>query len=326
MRRERVDVTVPARLHLGLLDLEGGLGRRFGSLGITLDGPRTRLTATSGRGLSVDGPDAERAERYLAETVRHFGLSGGIHLRVSEAIPAHSGLGSGTQLALATGIAACRLSGLEVEAREVAQALERGARSGIGIGAFEQGGVLLDGGRGALDAPPPILCRLAFPEDWRILMIFDSGNGGLHGSKEIAAFESLSPFSPEQAAHLCRLMVMAALPALAERDIAAFGAAVSELQRITGDHFAPAQGGRFASPAVAEILAWLEREGVPGIGQSSWGPTGFALLSSEAEAQRLLASAVERCPASAGLRLEVRRGQNRGAAVVVTETALAAES
>ena len=103
-------------------------------------------------------------------------------------------------------------------------------------------------------------------------------------------------------------------------------AAVSELQRITGAHFASAQGGCFASPAVAEVLAWLEREGVPGIGQSSWGPTGFALLSSEAEAQRLLASAVERCPASAGLRLEVRRGQNCGAAVVVTETALAAES
>ena len=66
MRRDRVDVTVPARLHLGLLDLHGGLGRRFGSLGLTLDGPRTRLSATAGSGLSAVGPDAERAERTTA--------------------------------------------------------------------------------------------------------------------------------------------------------------------------------------------------------------------------------------------------------------------
>lgn len=325
MKRDRVDVAVPARLHLGLLDLEGGLGRRFGSLGLTLDGPQTRLGVTRGRGLSAEGPDAERAERYLAETVRAFGLDGGFRVEIAEAIPAHNGLGSGTQLALAAGMAACRLAGREVGARALAQALGRGARSGIGIGAFEQGGVLLDGGRGDREAPPPILSRLAFPEDWRILLILDHRRDGLHGRAEIAAFEELSPFPPESAAQLCRLTLMAALPALAERDIAGFGAAVSELQRIVGDHFAPAQGGRFASPAVAELLAWLEGQGVAGVGQSSWGPTGFAFLPSEADARRLMAAAVKDCAAARDLRLEVRRGRNRGASLAVADAALVTE-
>jgi beta-ribofuranosylaminobenzene 5'-phosphate synthase len=39
-----VRVVAPARLHLGFLDLHGGLGRKFGSLGVTLDEPRTALT------------------------------------------------------------------------------------------------------------------------------------------------------------------------------------------------------------------------------------------------------------------------------------------
>lgn len=325
MKRDRVDVTVPARLHLGLLDLDGGLGRRFGSLGLTLDGPCTRLSATAASGLHAEGPDAERAERYLAKTVKTFGLAGGFRIKIADAIPAHNGLGSGTQLALATGMAACRLAGLEVEPRELAYALGRGARSGIGIGAFEQGGVLLDGGRGDREAPPPILSRLAFPEDWRILLIFDDRLDGLHGRDEIVAFEELSPFSPENAAHLCRLTLMSALPALAEHDIAAFGAAVSELQRVVGDHFAPAQGGRFASPAVAEVLAWLEEQGAPGLGQSSWGPTGFAILPSEAAAQRLRAAALTHCPMAKDLRLEIRRGRNRGATLAVSEAALVTE-
>ncbi len=36
-----VRVIAPARLHLGFLDLNGGLGRLFGSIGLAIDTPRT---------------------------------------------------------------------------------------------------------------------------------------------------------------------------------------------------------------------------------------------------------------------------------------------
>ena len=72
----------------------------------------------------------------------------------------------------------------------------------------------------------------------------------------LAAFRSLHAFPQERAARLAHLVLLRAMPALAEEDLASFGAAVGEIQRTVGDHFAAAQGGRFASPAVAEVLAW----------------------------------------------------------------------
>ncbi len=313
MQLNHASVTVPARLHLGFLDLHGGLGRRFGSLGITLDGPCTRLRLTPASGLQVAGAEAERVRAHVSTLAGHLGFAPNFEILVEQAIPAHSGLGSGTQLALAVGVVVCRHLGLEVTARDLAQVLDRGARSGIGLGAFEQGGVLLDGGRGDSDAPPPIVCRLPFPEAWRILLIYDRLRGGVHGAAEVAAFETLPPFPSDLAAHLSRLMVMCALPALVEGDLAGFGAAVGELQRSTGDHFAPAQGGRFASPAVSAVLQWLEDKAIPGIGQSSWGPTGFAILESEAAAVQLLREAEQHWPRTSGLRFDIVRGRNHGA-------------
>ena len=89
------------------------------------------------------------------------------------------------------------------------------------------------------------------------------------------------------AADLCRLVLMQALPALAEADLAAFGDAITRLQERLGDYFAAAQGGRFASPRVAAALARLDRLGATGIGQSSWGPTGFAFARDADEARWL---------------------------------------
>ncbi len=41
---DSVTVAAAARLHLGFLDMNGGLGRRFGGLGLAIDRPATRLT------------------------------------------------------------------------------------------------------------------------------------------------------------------------------------------------------------------------------------------------------------------------------------------
>ena len=53
--------------------------------------------------LSAHGPDAERARGFAERFLAHHGLSAGARLTVHRAIPAHSGLGSGTQLGLAVG-------------------------------------------------------------------------------------------------------------------------------------------------------------------------------------------------------------------------------
>ena len=85
----------------------------------------------------------------------------------------HSGLGSGTQMALAIGMAICDFYRLDLNVNEIAVLTQRGARSGIGLGTFAQGGFIVDGGRAAESKVPPVIARADFPEDWPILLIFD---------------------------------------------------------------------------------------------------------------------------------------------------------
>lgn len=313
---DAVRVEVPARLHLGFLDMEGGLGRRFGSLGLTLDGLGTELTL--GRADSTGGtpePTDGRASGYLDRLCGVLEVENRFSLRLGRTIPSHSGLGSGTQLALAVGAALSAITGRPLPPRRVASLLDRGARSGIGVGAFEQGGVILDGGKGALDEPPPVISRMALPDAWRMLLVFDDANRGLSGTAETVAFRDLPPFPADKAAYLCRLALMVGLPALAEGDAIRFGAAVTELQSVVGDHFAPAQGGRFSSPDVAEVLRWLPSAGAAGVGQSSWGPTGFAIFGDAGSAERAAEGARARWRTRTNLRVVVCRGRNRGAVV-----------
>jgi beta-ribofuranosylaminobenzene 5'-phosphate synthase len=158
--------------------------------------------------------------------------------------------------------------------------------------------------------------RLPFPPNWRILLLQDFSRRGIHGHEERVAFSALAPFDEAGADRICRLVLMQLLPALAENTIAAFGEAVSEIQERLGDYFAPAQGGsRFSSPEVAEALEALRRGGAHGVGQSSWGPTGFAFAESEAEAQRLL-KGIRSGKAAQSLDISIRRALNSGAEIV----------
>jgi beta-ribofuranosylaminobenzene 5'-phosphate synthase len=312
----RVTVIAPARLHLGFIDLNPPTGRRFGSLGLALDAPHTVVHAVRGATEVAHSKMQEKAQRYLHALCTAIAAPDDVAVRVDEAIPEHCGLGSGTQLALAVGTAVSRLLDLNLSPFDIRQKLARGARSGVGIGAFAHGGFLVDGGHGAGTSLPPITSRVAFPEHWRVVLIFDEAAQGLSGAKEVAAFRTLPTFPETLSAHLCRLVMTRVLPGLAEASMAEFGPAITEVQRIVGDHFAPAQGGRFASGRVAEVLAWLEGRGVHCVGQSSWGPTGFAMVESESQAVEFVREAEVKWR-EPSLRFVIARGRNTSASIKV---------
>lgn len=308
-----VTVNVPARLHLGFLDFNGGLGRRFGSIGLAISDFQTRVSLRRALRMRASGPERERALRH-AETMRDLlDPHAAYDVHVDEIIPSHVGLGSGTQLALAVAAAARRLQGLPLDVAADAQRLGRGARSGIGIGLFERGGLVVDGGRGSTDGPPPIISHMPFPESWRVLVVLDPKRQGIHGADEHAAFAALPPASEAEAAHLCRLVIMKVLPAIVERDLPAFGSGIKELQARIGDYFAPAQGGRrFASDDVAAALDLLECAGAVGVGQSSWGPTGYAFAPAPKQA-KAIADAARRDARCKSVDIRICRGLNGGA-------------
>ena len=311
----QVSVTTTARLHLGFLDMNGGLGRKFGGIGLSLDAPATRLTLRRADANRVEGPEAARSEKLLAAAQAALTPEARHALTIHEAIPAHSGFGSGTQLALAIAAALRRLEDLPFTPDADAAMMSRGARSGLGAGLFARGGVVVDGGRGPNTRTPPTIAHADFPEDWRVLLVCDPAAVGLHGADEKEAFATLPPLSEAASGDLCRLVLMQALPALAERELAPFGAAIARIQEIVGDYFAPAQGGRrFTSARVEQLIGRLTREGASGGGQTSWGPTGFAFAASESEAQGIAARAADEARAL-GLELTIQRGLNRGAKI-----------
>jgi beta-ribofuranosylaminobenzene 5'-phosphate synthase len=295
LKHEECTATVvsTARLHMGFFDLHGGLGRKFGSIGLALTTPVIELSAAKSSRLEVTGPASERASVIAEQLITKLKLSGSISLNIKQHIPEHAGLGSGTQLALSVGAVIDALYGLGLDTATIAQLTGRGNRSGIGIKAFDHGGLLIDGGRKLTQSSatshhvktPPLLARYDFPEDWRILLILDSSQPGIHGDGELEAFRQLPIFSESLAAHLCRHVLMQAMPALVEQDLNAFGASIQELQAHVGDYFAPAQGGRYASKRVGLVLEHLKDIGVACFGQSSWGPTGFAVFENAQEAE-----------------------------------------
>jgi beta-ribofuranosylaminobenzene 5'-phosphate synthase len=317
----RVRVHAPARLHLGFLDPAGSLGRPFGSLGLVIDGPETVVELGKGHADSFEScPGAAtelvRARRYL-ETLRSAtDCRASVELRLRSALPAHAGLGSGTQLALAVGRAFCAAFDLDMTSMQLAALLGRGVRSGVGVAGFDQGGLLLDGGPRADGSPAVVLARIALPAAWRAILVLDPRAEGLCGVAEKAALAGLAPLPRASSAEICHQVLMRILPGAAGAEFAPFAAGLSRVQQVLGEHFAPAQDGRtFTSEAVGRLLRWIGEHTTAGIGQSSWGPTGFAFLPCEADAKDLLGAARAAGVIDPALEIRVIRARNQGATV-----------
>jgi beta-RFAP synthase len=290
-----VVVHAPARLHFGLLDLRGDLGRRFGGLGAAIESPALELEGTAANELSAEGPDAERVLEAARRVQAATGLQGGAAFRVRTALPPHSGLGSGTQLALATARALAELYERPTDVAALAASTGRAQRSAIGTWAFARGGFILEGGRRDGDASPaPLLLRHPMPESWRVVLALPEVPRGLSGADEERAFRDLSPPSAEITAAASHVTLMQVLPALVEKDLAGFGRGVTELQRLVGEMFRPVQGERYAHPVGARLVEALLELGAAGAGQSSWGPAIFGLVDGDEEAGTLAARLRER--------------------------------
>ncbi len=285
----RVTVEAPARLHFGILDLRGHLGRRFGGIGAAIPTPSVRLEVTPDERLTAEGPDAGRAQEFARRYLDATGVTSGAHLKVERTIPVHAGLGSGTQLALATARALAELYGQPSEPLTLARRVGRGLRSAIGTWTFALGGFVLEGGRvPGEDAVAPLISRLPIPSSWRAVIAIPEGQPGLSGAAEAAAFAQLPLPEEREVERVAHLVLMQLLPALADSDLVAFGAALTEVQRITGGWFAPAQGGRFAPGPARELVDRLSEYGALGVGQSSWGPTVYGLVPHQDAARDLV--------------------------------------
>lgn len=278
----RVTVKTVCRLHFGFLDLKGDLGRSYGSIGVALENPRTVVAATKAERLIVETKEKKQISALVRRFSSYYQVQPTVRIQLLESIPEHSGLGSGTQLALAVTTALAKICCMDAEVRRLSDIMGRGKRSGVGIGGFEAGGFIIDAGRkstpaGSSDTAPKVVFRHDFPPDWQFVIVIPQTQKGLSGGAEDKAMNGLNP-SRKISEEICRLTQIQLLPSLIEKDIEEFGAALTEIDLRTGMFFKEVQGGIYRGELARNLINFMLRSGAHGAGQSSWGPAIYGLV------------------------------------------------
>ena len=300
-------ISTPSRLHFTLIDMNGELGRVDGSLGLSIQypgisfefGPHDRTVVRGGV-----SAEQELVLEEITESSKILQVDPYIEAVIHQVIPPHQGLGSGTQTRLAVLCALNHRFALGYPLSELAAISRRGGTSGIGINAFRNGGLLLDGGhcvsaqkksfapsRFATKAgPPPLLMRTDFPGSWGIVLFIPSRHQGLSGRAELDFMLANTPIPLDEVQATSHIILMRLLPALRELDLGTFGACVNAIQDVgwkrrhwIRSDIEPLHSVRSAFNATAEIQ---------GSGLSSTGATIFgffdATKSSDVEVTRSL--------------------------------------
>ncbi len=284
--RGPVRVETNARVHFGFCNLSLAHDRLYGGIGAALAAPGATVDVSPAT--TVRAPDALRSP--VERAVEDLSVPGAA-VDLVAGLPRHVGLGSGTQHALAVHAGVAAANGLQPRPREAAPTLGRGGRSGVGVAAFEGGGVVVDAGHPAAlftPDPPPVgewsvpavLARHRPPEDWRLLLVTPDVEPGRSGTAEDTAVRSVvRDADPTVADRVAGVVTRRLLPAVLGGDLATFGEAIAEVGRHNGTWFADQQGGVYR-PVVADVLESLtDADAVLGAGQSSWGPTAYGVTS-----------------------------------------------
>ncbi|MHB8101193.1 MAG: beta-ribofuranosylaminobenzene 5'-phosphate synthase [Methanosarcina sp.] len=313
-----IKVVSPSRLHLTLIDLNAELGRVDGGAGITLESPGMELLAAEADNVEIVGDSLLAGKmRKAADALLPEGK--GIKLQINDSLPDHVGLGSGTQAALSAAAAINKMYGLGKSVRELAIAVGRGGTSGIGVAAFENGGIILDGGHkfkdkcafspsAASHVPPgPVLFRRDFP-DWPIVLAIPNTKGA-HDAEEVDIFKKYCPIPLAEVQEICHVILMQMLPALVEEDLESFGKAINHFQLVG---FKRREVELQLRP-VLDIMEYMRDNGASGSGISSFGPVVYGIVGSSGEGKRLLKEAQRMLDESLGGKTLLTKAKNRGA-------------
>ena len=317
----KIEIKTPSRLHFGIIDMRGDLGRIHGSVGASIDYPSLTLKAEKAP-FQINGSRSARIKEYTEKILNLYSLDGGCSFEVVEDIPEHMGFGSGTQLALAIGTAISKLYDIEINHNQIAVELGRSRRSGIGTHAFYKGGFIVDGGH-RIDNPnsvPPLIYRGGIPENWRFVIGVPDLTNRISGESENSAFKKLEPPPAKLVDEVARIVLMKMIPALIEHEIEAFGESITDLDAKFGDYWFKIQGGRYSHKLIESGVNFLLKQGAYGAGQSSWGPAYYGLAENEKQANELQTSLKEHLNSGGNTGLSfVSKPNNTGAQIKLIE-------
>lgn len=295
-RINKVLINAPARLHLGFYNF---IEKKtiYGGLGLAIEKPFVKIIVEKSSKLIIENKTKIHVDDIIDNIIDKLDIRK-FKLIIEKAIPRHVGLGSTTQLSLSIALALTKLYNLKYNIRELATILGRGYVSGIGIGVFEKGGLIIDSGRkysGDKLKPvknpadlPYIIARYVLPKNWYFIIIIPSGIRGLREEEEEPILEKPIDFSKKLQYELYSTLLLELIPSIIKQDITAFGKALSKIQYITGKYFSKYQDGIFCCKESREIAKLLLKAGSYCVGQSSWGPAIYGLTTSVENAEKIV--------------------------------------
>jgi predicted sugar kinase len=145
--------------------------------------------------------------------------------------------------------------------------------------------LLIEAGKLAQDEISPLISRIPLPAPWRFVLFWPTDRSGLSGEAELQAFQRLPATNMAATDALCREALLELAPAAVQGEFDRFSESLYRFGRAAGECFAAEQGGTYAGARIAQLVRELRAAGIRGVGQSSWGPTVFALLPNEADAR-----------------------------------------
>ncbi|MHA1829993.1 MAG: beta-ribofuranosylaminobenzene 5'-phosphate synthase [Candidatus Helarchaeota archaeon] len=309
----KIKIQTPCRLHFGLIDLNGKLGRIDGGLGVSLNYPNVILEIeklNNGQENIIEGldnfiytnfnfiPPKNEIKITIQQILNNFDTSG-IRIKIKDLIPSHVGLGSKTQLSLALGQGINKLFNYNYDVNGIAKIVKRGGTSGIGIRSFERGGFILDGGHSfgknaqkssflpssASNAPPaPCFVNHSLPEDWYFIIAIPNIEKGAHGQNEVNIFKEKCPIPLNQVEKISHLILMKILPAIFEESIELFGEGLTELQNLGFKKYEV----NLQPKIIPDLMKKFLEFGAVGTGMSSFGPATYGLIKGKKQAENLM--------------------------------------
>ena len=317
-----IEVRTPSRLHFGLLSYgNDAQTRQFGGVGLMVKRPDVKICIEPSATYSGTGRLSDRAVGFARRFAQGAVASGlvtevpPVAIRVQRVPRPHTGLGTGTQLGMAVGRAlASLLERDDLTVAELAGLVGRGQRSAVGAHGCFGGGFIVEGGKADAESLSPKVIQHPFPQQWRVVLVRPAQLHGITGEREQQAFERMPPLPGEMTDRMCRLVLLGLAPAVVETDLDRFGNALYELQRLAGQSFKSAQGGVYAHPLLDQMVTFIRDQGFHGIGQSSWGPTLYAISGDQDESEWLAARVQRKFGLEAGEVL-ITEPDNRGAKV-----------
>ncbi len=275
-----LNIKTGCRIHITLIDMNGSSNRLDGSIGLYLNEPNIKASINKSNTLNIKNKEAKKIYQIFSSK---FNLDNKTSIQI-DSYPHHIGLGSNTQINLATGQLINKYYNLNLNYIEIANLLNRGGTSSIGTHGFNFGGFIYDAGhkdkkeflptRYSKTKVAPLITHLNFP-NWPITLVIPKNDKGLSGNKEKDFFKNNCPIPLDDVKELTYLITTSLIPAILEDDLRLFSKTINKIQNVGFKKLEV----KNTDQNIQKTMNILQKD--YGVGLSSFGPTFYVLAKKE---------------------------------------------